>query len=284
MTFEFWFMLPVAIVFATIALGSGVEGATFFSPFFILVLGLEPTVAIGAGLIVEVFGFSSGLHAYVRKRLIDYRMGGTLLAVSIPAALVGTYAAHFIADDILKTILGVGLVAVAASFLRSPTEETREHLDEAAKQPSDRAERCLVTADDEKLCYTVFNRTEGVLTGGIGGLFIGMVSTGLGEMNGYLLLQRCRVPARIAVATSVFVVAITALTASVSHAAAFFQEGGAALTQLLNLLVFTVHGVVIGGQIGPSVSERIPERTLELGMGVLFLLVSLILLAEVALR
>jgi uncharacterized membrane protein YfcA len=284
MTFEFWFMLPVAIVFATIALGSGVEGATFFSPFFILVLGLEPTVAIGAGLIVEVFGFSSGLYAYVRKRLIDYRMGGTLLAVSIPAALVGTYAAHFIADDILKTILGVGLVAVAASFLRSPTEETREHLDEAAKQPSDRAERCLVTADDEKLCYTVFNRTEGVLTGGIGGLFIGMVSTGLGEMNGYLLLQRCRVPARIAVATSVFVVAITALTASVSHAAAFFQEGGAALTQLLNLLVFTVPGVVIGGQIGPSVSERIPERTLELGMGVLFLLVSLILLAEVALR
>ena len=284
MTLEFWFMLPVAIVFATIALGSGVEGATFFSPFFILVLGLEPTVAIGAGLIVEVFGFSSGLYAYIRKRLIDYRMGGTLLAVSVPAALAGTYAAHYIADDILKTILGVGLVAVAASFLRTPSKDTHEHLDAAAQQSADRAERCLVTADNEKVCYTVFNRTEGILSGGIGGLFIGMVSTGLGEMNGYLLLQRCRVPGRIAVATSVFVVAITALVASVSHAAAFFQEGGAALNQLLNLLIFTVPGVIIGGQIGPSVSERIPERTLELGMGILFLLVSLILLAEVAVR
>lgn len=284
MTFEFWFMLPVALVFATIALGSGVEGATFFSPFFILVLGLEPTMAIGAGLIVEVFGFSSGLYAYVRRRLIDYRMGGTLLAISIPAALVGTYAAHYVADDILKTILGVGLVAVAGSFLRAPTEEVRKHLDETAHQSSDRAERCLETADGEEVCYTVFNRTEGILTGGIGGLFIGMVSTGLGEMNGYLLLQRCRVPGRIAVATSVFVVALTALTASVSHAAAFLQEGGAALNQLLSLLAFTVPGVIIGGQIGPAVSGRIPERTLELGMGILFLIVSLILLAEVALR
>ena len=91
LSLEFWYMLPVAIVFATVALGSGVEEATFFSPLFILAPGLEPRTAISAGLIVEVFGFGSGLVAYIRRRLIDYRMGGTLPAVSIPAALVGTY-------------------------------------------------------------------------------------------------------------------------------------------------------------------------------------------------
>jgi hypothetical protein len=32
-----------------------------------------------------------------------------------------------------------------------------------------------------------------------------MISTGLGELNGYLLLQSCRVPSKVAVATSAFV-------------------------------------------------------------------------------
>ena len=88
MTFEFWFMLPVAVVFATIAMASGVEGATFFTPMFILALGLSPEVAIGTGLITEVFGFASGVSAYGRKRLIDYRLGLTLLVVTIPMALL----------------------------------------------------------------------------------------------------------------------------------------------------------------------------------------------------
>jgi uncharacterized membrane protein YfcA len=253
LSLEFWYMLPTAIVFATVALGSGVEGATFFSP------------------------------SYARRRLIDYRMGGTLLAVSIPAALIGTYAAHYVADDILKTTLGVGLVAVAASFIRAPGKEIVAQIDRANRQSPERAERCRQTNDGDEICYTVFSRTEGMLSGGIGGLFIGMVSTGLGELNGYLFLQRCRIPARIAIATSVFVVALTALTASVGHVTTLMQAGGETLHRLTNLLLFTVPGVLIGGQIGPAVSERIPERTMELGMGLLFLTVSLILLGEVAL-
>ena len=84
-------MFPVAIMIATIAMASGVGGATFFSPLFILALGLPPEVAIGAGLITEVFGFASGVYAYVRKRLIDYKLGTNLLLVTIPMALAGTW-------------------------------------------------------------------------------------------------------------------------------------------------------------------------------------------------
>jgi len=34
---EYWFMLPVSVLIATIAMASGVEGATIFASFFILV-------------------------------------------------------------------------------------------------------------------------------------------------------------------------------------------------------------------------------------------------------
>lgn len=60
---------------ATLAMASGVGGATFFTPIFILALGLPPDVAVGTGLITEIFGFASGVGAYGRKRLIDYRLG-----------------------------------------------------------------------------------------------------------------------------------------------------------------------------------------------------------------
>ena len=65
---ELWWVFPVSILFSTIAIGSGVSGALFFSPFFMLVVGLSPVQAVGAGLLTEVFGMGNGLRSYVRAR------------------------------------------------------------------------------------------------------------------------------------------------------------------------------------------------------------------------
>ncbi|MFP4229201.1 MAG: sulfite exporter TauE/SafE family protein [Salinivenus sp.] len=284
MSLEFWFMFPIAVVIATVAMASGIGGATFFSPLFILALGLPPELAVGAGLVVEVFGFSSGVYAYVQRRLIDYSVGGMLLSATVPAAIGGVVVAHFADPDILRLILGMGLFAVALSFLRAPDEETTEQLNDMAEENPDTAETCLVTAEDEEICYTVCNTTEGRLISGIGGLFVGMVSSGLGELNGYFLLQRCRVPSSVSVATSVFVVAITALIASVGHLYQVAQGGLTGLNTMGNLLLFTVPGVVLGAQLGPALAERVPDRVMEIGLGVLFTITAGLLLVEAGLH
>ena len=284
MSVEFWYMLPIGIVIATVAMASGVGGATFFSPLFILGLGLSPELAVGSGLVVEVFGFGSGVYAYVRRQLIDYRVGGMLLSATVPAAVAGVVIAHFADADLLKLILGMGLFAVAVSFLRAPDEETETALNEMAHETPDEAETCLVSADDEEICYTVCNTTEGRLISGIGGLFVGMVSSGLGELNGYFLLQRCRVPSSVAVATSVFVVAITALIASAGHVIQVAQGGLTGLATMGNLLLFTAPGVVIGAQLGPALAERVPDRVMEIGLGVLFTITAGLLLFEAGLH
>jgi uncharacterized membrane protein YfcA len=285
MTLQYWFMFPIAVLFATIAMASGVGGATFFSPFFILALGLPAEVAIGTGLITEVFGFASGLYAYARRRLIDYRLGLALLMVTIPAALLGTWAAGGIDPDILKVILGVGLFAVALSFLRAPEHKDVDRMDAFILQEygGKKAETSLTTAEGEEIRYTVCNRTEGRLIAGVGGLFVGLISTGLGELNGYFLLQRCRVPSKVAVATSVFVVAFTVLFASAGHFVRFAQTGGEVLTTVLSLVIFTVPGVILGAQLGSKVASHIPQKVLERGLGVLFILVAALTLGEVLL-
>ena len=285
MSLEYWFMFPVAIAIATVAMASGVEGATFFAPLFILGLRLPPEVAIGTALIAEVFGFASGLFAYVRKRLIDYRLGVTLLMVTIPMAVAGTLASGLISAAALQVILGVGLFIVALSFLRKPRHEDVGHMDAAIRSDfgGPQAETVLVSAEGEEIRYTVCDRTEGGMLAGIGALFMGMVSTGLGEMNGFFLLQRCRVPSKVAVATSVFIVAITALIASTGHFIQFARGGNDVLPTVLSICLFTVPGVIIGGQIGSRVASRIPQRTLEISLAVLFILVAALTLGQVVL-
>jgi uncharacterized membrane protein YfcA len=185
MTLQYWYLLPAAIVLGTIATGSGIGGATFFAPLFILALGIQPEVAIGTALITEVFGFASGLSVYARRRLIDYGLGTALLVTTIPMALVGVLISELIEPDILKGILGVGLFAVAANSLRRPERKTVDRMDAAIEQGygSGKGETCLVTAEGQQMCYTVRNRTEGRLIAAVGALFKGMIATGLGELD-----------------------------------------------------------------------------------------------------
>ena len=285
MSLQYWFMAPVAVVIATVAMASGIGGATFFVPVFILALRLPPEVAIGTGLITEVFGFASGLFAYAKKRLIDYRLGVTLLIATIPLALIGTLGVSVVPSTILKVILGVGLFAVALSFLRTPECKDVESMDAAIKNEygGKKATTSLITASGEKISYRVCNRTEGMVIAGIGGLFVGLISTGLGELNGYFLLRRCRVSSKVSVATSVFVVAVTALSASVGHFVRFAQAGREILGTVLSIVIFTVPGVIIGAQIGSVVASRIPQRLLELSLAVLFAVVALLTVGEVVL-
>ncbi|MFP4255156.1 MAG: sulfite exporter TauE/SafE family protein, partial [Halothece sp.] len=285
MSLEFWYMFPISMVIATIAMASGVEGATFFTPLFLLALKLPTEVAVGTGLITEVFGFGSGLYAYIKKGLIDYKLGRMLLLFSIPSALIGTWVAGFIPSDILKTILSIGLLVIATSFLRSPEKETVELLDQKNTEFEEKEpETCITANTGEVFCYTISDRTEGRLLISIGGLFIGMVSTGLGELNGFFLIQRCHVPSKVAVATSVFIVSITALIASVGHVFQFVQAGGETLNTVVNLVIFTAPGVLIGAQLGSIVASRLSQKLLERSMGVLFILVGLIILGDLIIR
>lgn len=285
MTFEFWFMFPAALVISTLAMASGIGGATFFSPLFILALRLPPEVAIGTALITELFGFGSGLLAYGRQRVIDYKLGLLMLAATVPLAILGTLAAGVIEPDILKVILGVGLAAVAISFLHTPREQEIQQMTAAAIEYAERqgAETCITAKDGEKICYRVDRKVQGMITAGVGGLFVGLISTGLGELNDYFLLRRCKVPSRVGVATSVFVIAVTVLVASGSHVVRFAQAGPETLLKVASIVVFTVPGVLIGGQVGPAIASKIPDRVMELSLGVLFVTIALLTIGEVVL-
>jgi uncharacterized membrane protein YfcA len=152
---------------------------------------------------------------------------------------------------------------------------------EGVVQPS--TSRRIVTRDGETLDYELCRHNEGRWFAGVGGTFVGLISTGLGELNNYALVIRCRIPTRVTVATSAAVVAVTALAASVTHFVGFVQDGGDTLDIILSIVIFTVPGVIIGGQLAPRLSQRVKGEDLIRFLGWLFLAVGLLTLAEVAL-
>ena len=118
-----------------------------------LALGLPPDVAIGTGLITEVFGFASGIYSYSRKGLIDYKLSASLLMVTIPMAVLGSYITGVIDSNILKVILGLGLILVAVSFFKIPNRAVVKHLDRSIDQDygGEKAKTCITTREGEKI-------------------------------------------------------------------------------------------------------------------------------------
>jgi uncharacterized membrane protein YfcA len=124
--FEYWYLFPVSILIATIAISSGIGGAVFFSPLFMLGLQIDPYTAIGAGLITELFGFSSGLYGYKKRKLIDYKFGKHLLLYSIPASILGVFSAVYLPNNVLMGIFAFGIIFVGWQLYLSYKQDKKE--------------------------------------------------------------------------------------------------------------------------------------------------------------
>ena len=90
-------------------------------------------------------------------------------------------------------------------------------------------------------------------------------------------------PGKFAVATNVFVVLVTALTASISHGVLMMTGGATSSDSIARLLIFSIPGVVLGGQIGPYLAARLPEPVLIRGLAVLFMVTGVFLTGGVIL-
>lgn len=261
-----WWIFPASIVFSFVALAAGVSGALFFSPFFMIAVGLTPAQAIGAGLLTEVFGMGNGLANYVRQGVVDYATAKWLLLGSVPAIVLGSVGAHYVDPTVLKLLFGVGLLLLGGFLALYPSpEESEPGESEGAylrRRAEQKPETVIETADGDLHRYSTCWRPPGVALSGIGGFVTGLISAGLPEIVTTQLVIRCRLPPRVAIATSVFVLAITASVGAVIHALS--------ATPAWFVVAWSVPGVLVGGTAGTRVGKYLPEDLMETGLGVVF--------------
>ncbi len=277
-----WFLFPTSIAIATVATASGIGGAIFFAPIFLLVLGLEPIVAFGAALLTQLFGLSSGLLVYVRARLVDFRLGGSLLMFSLLASVLGVMLADRVPQEALKGVFGLVLVLISVQMFRAWRQDRAPGSLEVGPGDGDGHESVLIDARGCEYRYTAGNKSLGACFAGVGGALLGMISVGLAELQEYNLVARCRVPPPVAIGTSIFVVVITVIVASAGRVYGLLtMDGPEPLDQVLGVVTFTIPGVLIGGQIGPRIQARLKQHVVKIGLAVIFAIVGLLMLAIV---
>jgi uncharacterized protein len=284
--FVYWFMLPACVLIASVAMLTGISGTAMLTPFLILVFPLirvpvlTPAQAVGMALFTEFFGFASGTLGYHKERLIDYRTAKKLLLVSIPAIIVFSLMANLVSSLLLRGIYGGMMVALAAYLFLSSAASVRnrelKELPEAAdripRRKEEPIERVITSKRHGEFRYKVCDQTSGLVVCGTGAAMEGLVSVGLGELLMPNLVKRCKIPVAVSAATSVFVIAITVLTGSITSFLALVQKGGLGAVPW-DLVLYTVPGAVIGGQIGSRFQGAISSDAMEKFIAVLFLVV-----------
>lgn len=285
-------MLPFSTLVATTAMLGGIGGAAIFVPVFLIIfpfLGPEyvlagPIAAIGVALLTESFGFSSGLIGYLRRGLIDFRSAKPFILLAVPAAVTGAFLSQFANPDALKIACGVLMLILAYFLLRRPGQKEMQVITENALN-GDYAhighERTVKARDGKVYSYHICHTRKGSFVTSVGGLITGMMSVGIGEVLMPQLVRRCKVPVPVAAATSVLVVIITVASASFMHVSSLISEGGIDAVPW-HLVVYTVPGVVIGGQIGSRLQGRIASEKMERIIAVLFSIIGIAMIWIVA--
>ena len=208
----------------------------------------------------------NGLRAYMRQGLVDYATAKWLLVGAVSAIVAGSIAAHWVDPQLLKAAFGFGLLLLGTFLVYYdppekcvPGESEGEYLEE---KNTSHGETVIVTTNDETYRSDTCWRPPGVALATFGGFVTGLISAGLPEIVMTQLVIRCRIPPRVAVATSVFTLAIAATAGAAVHALS--------VTPVWYVVVWSIPGVIVGGTTGTRVGKYVPTDVMEVGLGVIF--------------
>lgn len=288
----YWFMLPVCIAIAGVAMFSGISGAAMLIPVFLIafpLLGvpqLTTVEAIGTSLLLETSGFGTGLYRYFRLRLVDSATAWRLIALTLPLGMLGALASAQAPVQALRLGYGVAMVALAVILVREAHPADTAAAGAAYTPNVDSPHppcplgtaRQIVAADGTTYTYCAHGLRGQQLLSAVGAFFAGLISTGVGEATLPGLVRRSRFPLAVAAATSTVVVAGTVVGAALAHMVQLAAHGGLSAIPW-NLIVWAMPGAVLGALLGTGLQGKVsPTVTrwffsgLFLTIGVTFLL------------
>jgi uncharacterized membrane protein YfcA len=242
-----WALLGLTGIFVG-AFGTviGAAGGFLLVPILLFLYPEEtPATITSITLTVAFFNALSGSIAYSRLKRIDYRTGLIFSAASVTGAVIGASITALLSRGLFQYIFGATIIVVAIYLFVRPQRHQRVTPGRLL-----RTSRTIKDADGNVFNYS-FSLLWGILISFGVGLISGLLGIGGGIIHVPAMTQILGFPAHIATATSHFVVAITTLSAAITHVV-----NGAYTAGIHRAAVLSV-GAIIGAQFGARLSQKV---------------------------
>ena len=221
----------VAFIAASVANATAIGGGFLFMPLFIFVYQLTPPLALKLSIATQAFGMTSGALTWGRK-YIDK----SAFFIASTASIFGVWLATYVLavpSGYIKPLFAVFSLGVFFALVLEI--------------------RLKVTDPQVKANFSL-NRVSvfyGLLAL-VGGLVTGWTAIGVGEVVALYLLFFYRLRLDKAIGTGVAVLAVSSIAGFIFH----LDLGGIPL----ELLMYTVPGVILGGRYGVKAAKFIESN------------------------
>lgn len=230
---------------------AGMSAAAVIGPVLTTFLGIPAYQAVGIGLASDVLASATSAWTYKKHKNLDVKNSLVLLVCVLGMTVVGSLVASLLPERAMSSTMQFFMILIGLRFLLKPVTNTKEQM--AAVDKKTRIQKSVI---------------GGVLVGFI----CGFVGAGGGMMLLFVLTSFLGYEMHMAVGTSVFIMAFTALTGGVSH---FIIGGIPDVTCLLLCVVFTL----LWAKIAAAIANRAEAVTLNRVVGVVMILTSVAILA-----
>lgn len=232
-------LVPIGIFIATFATFVGIGGGLLWAPYLILIRRLDPQSAIMVSFLIQIVGMGSATFSNFRKKYIYWRLALSLLPPIGAGILAGALLTRLAANS--KSLeIGLGVLSIFMSiFFTFYTEDyiTEMNLDRTLLPPP------------------WLKALSGML-----GIISGFFSTGISDLLIPFIRNKLKVPMRYAIGTKLFLNFALAFLGGSIH---LFLNFSRVSVDIFEILIFAWVGVLIGGQLGPYLSERIGDDKLK---------------------
>jgi uncharacterized membrane protein YfcA len=222
----------------------GGGGSILTVPILVYVLGLSPHEATATSLVIVGATAVAGVAPHMRAERVQWRTAILFGAAGILGTFGGAWANRQVSGPVILLLFGVLMLVVAVRMVQAglPKAET--------------------AAEPRAWIVPIAGLTVGLLTGffGVGGGFVIVPA----------LVLWLGLPMRVAVGTSLVIIAINSVSGAVAH-----RDDGAFNWAIALLFIA---GGLLGGQIGARAVGRINDVLLRRGFAALMVGIALLLI------
>ncbi len=170
----------------------GIGGALLSTPGIRWFLDTPPLIAVGTTLPVIIPAALTGVFTYARNKLIHLRTAGVLCTTGAVFAVIGALATRSVRGELLLVLTAVLILALSVRMIR----------------PTDTIETSTIKLSVRSL----------LIVGSVSGFVSGLLGVGGGVILVPVLTVIMRFPVKLALGTSLAVVAAQSIPGTVTHA------------------------------------------------------------------